>query len=99
MNSQLIEEYKQLLNERLPSAYTYPVRYNHCFNRIVLDWLFKDCWYNHLEKNKPAVSQLTQLQMQSAVNRMKEWLQHQELLIEDNKRSLQYRKKLHDVAH
>lgn len=85
--------YKQLLNHQLPEKYTYPVRYNHCFNRIVLDWLFSDCWYHHLDKKKTAISQLNNQQLQSAINRMHQWLSHQQILIEDNERSLKYRRK------
>lgn len=83
--------YKELLNHQLPEKYTYPVRYNHCFNRIVLDWLFSDCWYHHLDKKKTAISQLNAHQLQSAINRMNQWLSNQQILIEDNQRSLRYR--------
>jgi hypothetical protein len=70
------------------------VRYNHCFNRIVLDWLFDDLWYNHLNKSKTAISQLTAEQLQITINRMEQWLQHPDLLFEDNRKSLAYRKKI-----
>lgn len=84
--------YKELLNRLLPEKYTYPVRYNHCFNRIVLDWLFNDCWYHHLDKKKTAISQLNDQQLQSAITRMQQWLSDQQILIEDNERSLRYRR-------
>ena len=89
---ELITEYKHLINTVLPSKYTFPVRYNHCFNRIILDWLFKDCWYNHLDKNKTAISQLTNEQFKSAIARMKEWLHNHQLLISDNNDSISYRR-------
>ena len=90
---ELIVEYKNLLNTYLPGRYTYPVRFNHCFNRIVLDWLFDDCWYNHLDTKKTAVSQLSEQQLRSAVDRMNRWMEDQQLLIADNKRSLLFRKR------
>lgn len=39
----LTAAYKRLINVDLPAKYTTPVRFNHCFNRIILDWLFTDC--------------------------------------------------------
>ena len=89
----IIIEFKQLINQKLPSTYNKPVRLNHCFNRIILDWLFKDCWYNHLDKNKIALSQLSEPQLSQAILRMKQWLSNQQLLINDNVASLYYRKK------
>ena len=89
---ELIAEYKQLINTVLPSKYTFPVRFNHCFNRIVLDWLFKDCWYKHLDKNQTAISQLSRNQFVSAIARMNAWLRNHELLISDNNASLSYRR-------
>jgi hypothetical protein len=90
----LVDQYKRLLNETLPATYTQPVRFNHCFSRIVLDWLFQDCWYQHLDRKKQAYGQLTDSQLQSAISRMQEWLQNHSLLVADNLASLQYRGKL-----
>jgi hypothetical protein len=87
-------EYKRLLNDTLPATYTQPVRFNHCFNRIVLDWLFQDCWYHHLDKKHSAISQLSEKQIKAAIGRMQEWLQNQQILIDDNKASLLYRGKI-----
>lgn len=92
--STLIREFKQLINQQLPLAYNQPVRFNHCFNRIILDWLFKDCWYNHLDKNKTALSQLNKEQLECCTQRMKAWLNNQQVLTEDNIASLKYRHKL-----
>jgi len=88
----LITQYKQLVNHTLPYTYSFPVRYNHCFNRIILDWLFMDCWYNHLDKDRTAFTQLSKLQLQLAVDRMNLWLQDQQVLVNDNNASLSYRK-------
>ena len=91
----LIKDFKHLVNQQLPSTYTEPVRFNHCFNRIILDWLYKDCWYNHLNKNKTALNQLDEEQLELSVQRMKTWLNNQQMLIKDNMASLQYRKNYH----
>ncbi len=90
---ELIADYKNLLNKVLPATYTYPVRFNHCFNRIVLDWLFQDCWYHHLSRRQTAISQLSDEQLKQVIGRMQLWLNDQQVLIVDNKASLQYRGK------
>lgn len=88
----LIATYKQLINVDLPATFTHPIRLNHCFARVVLDWLFKDCWYNHLSKKQTAISQLSTQQLLLAIERMQQWLNDPQLLITDNNQSLQYRK-------
>ena len=89
---ELQTEYKRLINITLPQTFAQPVRFNHCFARIVLDWLFADCWYHHLNPKAPAYSQLNETQLKSAVERMNAWLQNPSLLIADNNASLQYRR-------
>ena len=88
-----IATYKHLLNEVLPATYKQPVRFNHCFNRIVLDWLFQDCWYHHLSRSKTAMNQLSATQLQQAIGRMQLWLKNQQILVNDNEASLRYRGK------
>lgn len=87
----LLDRYKTLLNKVLPASFTKPVRYNHCFNRIVLDWLFQDVWYRHLNSSKTAISQLNNIQLQQMIARMELWLQEPHLLVEDNRKSLIWR--------
>jgi hypothetical protein len=91
--SALMATYLRLINHTLPARFTQPVRFNHCFSRIVLDWIFQDCWYNHLHKKRPAYQQLTEAQLQSAIARVNEWLHDEGLLVQDNEASLRYRKK------
>ncbi len=90
----LVKRCQQLINTQLPLVFTHPVRYNHCFARIILDWIFKDCWYNHLSKNRPAFAQLSIEQIKKAIVRMQQWIAEPQLLTEDNNASLQYRKSL-----
>ncbi|MCJ8209816.1 hypothetical protein MUY27_08855 [Mucilaginibacter sp. RS28] len=87
-----LDRYKTLLNEILPGTFVKPVRYNHCFNRIVLDWLFQDVWYKHLERAKPAVTQVSEAQLSKMVYRMEQWLAQPHLLWEDNRKSLAWRR-------
>lgn len=51
----LLEEYKHLTNDvfaearkHTGTATRWPIRLNHCFQRIILDNLFQDVWYPHL---------------------------------------------------
>jgi hypothetical protein len=88
-----VATYKRLINTDLPAKYKSPVRFNHCFDRIILDWLFNDCWYNHLSKKQTAISQLSTEQLQAAIARMNEWLKDHDQLYLDNSRSLNFRKK------
>jgi len=56
------QEYLFLTNEVLPDLGVendWPIHENHCFQRILLDHLFQDCWYHHLQKGPvPAYRQL-----------------------------------------
>ncbi len=88
-----VATYIRLINTDLPAKYKSPVRFNHCFNRIILDWLFNDCWYNHLSKKQTAISQLSTEQLQAAIARINEWLKDHDQLYLDNSRSLNFRKK------
>lgn len=92
--NELRNTFKTLINDILPATYQSPVRFNHCFNRVILDWLFGDAWYHHLDKKKTAISQLNEEQLQSAIARMHEWMTQHDSLIRDNQNSLRYRGKL-----
>ncbi len=93
----LMSRYRQLLNQVLPASFTRPVRYNHCFNRVVLDWLFQDVWYHHLDQSKTAISQLSDEQLRLMIGRMEQWLQQPDLLVKDNNQSLTWRHKSKSV--
>ncbi|RYY05779.1 MAG: hypothetical protein EOP43_08110 [Sphingobacteriaceae bacterium] len=57
-----------------------------------MDWLFQDVWYNHLDNSKTAISQLDSIQLQKMVERMEQWLQNPDLLFEDNRKSIVWRR-------
>jgi hypothetical protein len=67
----LRNQYLDLTNQVLPTlAQTrhFPVRYNHCFQRIILDNVFGRCWYDALPRtNGPAYRQLTEDQLEQAI--------------------------------
>lgn len=63
--------YLTLTNRSLPPMALqrrFPVRANHCFQRIVLDNLFGQCWYAVLQRSKePAYKQLTKAPLEAAI--------------------------------
>ena len=65
----LREEYVRKVTEELPERARegdWPVRYDHCFGRVVLDNLFEDEWYDHVD-GRPAYENLTREQLAAAV--------------------------------
>ena len=69
--TQLRNQYLELTNHVLPElakSRAFPVRHNHCFQRIILDNLFGCCWYEVLEQKRiPAYKQLTEFQLEQAI--------------------------------
>merc|ERR1740130_665640 len=60
----LSEEYMQLTKVELPrlaaSVKGFPIRFDHCFQRVALDHAFSGCWYDHLDRKKgPAIKQIS----------------------------------------
>ena len=63
MESDLRKKYLNLVNVILPEVGKekhFPITFNHCFVRIILDNLFGDCWYRYLDSSSrvPAYKQL-----------------------------------------
>ncbi len=51
--AQNIARWKQLTEATLPALareHRWPLRLDHCFKRVCLDWAFGDVWYRHLRK-------------------------------------------------
>lgn len=89
---------RTLANETFPAAArsgNYPVRFNHCFLRIVYDNLLGDQWQNVLGKG-PAIHQLSQEQLDQAVQLGRRIIEDPKLCEELNLRSLEFRGKLKD---
>ncbi|PTX57031.1 hypothetical protein C8N43_1696 [Litoreibacter ponti] len=65
-----VDRYLTLTRETLPAEAArrgrdWPVRNDHCFQRIVLDAISGGVWYDHIEK--PAYKHLTEAQATQAV--------------------------------
>ena len=67
----LVNSYLHLTKEVLPSMarssrQDWPVREDHCFQRIVLDTICNGVWYEHVDR--PAYKNLTHNEVQLAVD-------------------------------
>ena len=92
----LIATYMHLTKEVLPSMARndrtdWPVREDHCFQRIVLDHLCGGVWYKHL--CRPAYKHLTIDQAQRAVELCRDIAQGRSDLQQLNQQSLIWRGK------
>lgn len=68
---ELRAQYLELINRELPQQAKqrdFPVRFNHCFARIILDNLFQCCWYEKLDRQQGAAyKQLSPSELQKAI--------------------------------
>jgi len=95
LNMSLTEQYLNLINQKLPAAAQqggYPVRFNHCFTRIILDNVFGKPWYEAIAK--PAYKNMTEAQMKEAIAIGQAFLDNPRACHDANRRSLEYRGKL-----
>ena len=67
LQARYLELTRELLPARAARDGNLPIRFDHCFMRIVLDHVFKDSWYRHLDRKLRAYKQLTDAQLQRAV--------------------------------
>ena len=96
VNKDLPERAKQYnceANSMAGTAVRYPVYLNHCFGRVLLDALFNDCWYHHLDQSKTAYKQLSSAQLEQAINLGEAMLSSPSLVQSLNQKSLTYRGK------
>ena len=70
----------------------WPVRNDHCFQRIVLDTICKGVWYDHIAR--PAYKHLSQTQALAAVHLCEQIIADEIDLIVLNQQSLAWRGKL-----
>lgn len=96
--SELIAEYNRLTKVALPAlaaANKWPIRWDHCFQRLVLDTAYGGCWYDHIDRKKgPAIHQISDAPLARAVaaaQRMEE--EGVEVVRELNEASLKWRGK------
>ncbi len=95
---ELQERYIALTRGVLPTLAVerhWPIREDHCFMRIVLDHLFQDCWYHHLDRRLRAYRQLQADQLREAI-RIAEHMQtlDAEAIEQMNRQSLRWRGKV-----
>lgn len=96
--SQLRNRYLELINRVLPSLAgqrEFPVKYNHCFGRIILDNLFGCCWYKVLARRQSAYKQLSEEQLEKAIAIAEAMItQPNKYIHQLNQNSLRWRQKL-----
>ena len=88
---------REQANERFPAAAKtggYPIRFNHCFLRVVYDTLFGAQWQTVLPKGKPAIHQLSEDQLRQALRIGEAVIADPETCKALNRQSLIYRGKL-----
>ena len=96
---ELRRRYLELVNQELPNLAKqrqFPVRFNHCFARIVLDNLFDRCWYEALDRKQGAAyKQLSGEQLQQAIAIAQAIIDRPDSYIQElNHKSLRWRNKL-----
>ena len=96
---QLRQRYLELINQKLPALAKqrqFPVRFNHCFARIILDNLFDRCWYEALDRHKGAAyKQLSPEQLHQAIAIAQAIIDRPDDYIQElNQNSLRWRNKL-----
>lgn len=67
---ELQDRYLELTRHSLPAIARlkgWSLKEDHCFMRVILDQLFQDCWYNHLDRRLRAYKQLNEAQLRRAI--------------------------------
>ena len=96
---QLCQRYLELVNQDLPrqaKQRKFPVVFNHCFARIILDNLFNCCWYEKIDRQKGAAyKQLSPTELQQAINIAEAIIDRPDTHIQQlNQNSLRWRDKI-----
>ena len=94
---ELVSYYIKMTKETMPQLArtthkNWPVRNDHCFQRIILDTLFGGIWYDHLPR--PAYKHLSHEQALQAVNLCNDIIAGTADLVALNRQSLLWRRKL-----
>ena len=96
--SAAIARFKHLTEVDLPSqarAQHWPLRLDHCFKRVCLDYAFQDVWYKHLKK--PAERHIVGEPLRRALECAEQIAADGEALLRTrNTESLRYRGKLRE---
>jgi hypothetical protein len=91
-------EYTRKVNQELPeraqNSDGWPIRLDHCFGRVVLDNLFGDEWYGHVD-GRPAYEHLSRDELREAIEIADRMLERgRPAVAELNRNSLRWRDKL-----
>ncbi len=86
----LERRYFELGNE-LPKIYPQLSFDNHCYWRISLDTIVGDKWNTKIKA--PAYKNLSLPQLEGVVNRLVSYKENKKILLQDNSKSLEYRKR------
>ncbi|MEM9943196.1 MAG: hypothetical protein AAF939_16655 [Planctomycetota bacterium] len=93
----LQSQYLDLTQVELPAlakSNGWLIKHDHCFMRIILDQLFNDCWYNHLDRRLRAYKQLNNQQLKTAISLGRAIADQGEAILNIwNRQSLQWRNK------
>lgn len=96
---ELQDRYLELTRIELPAlgrVRNWCVKEDHCFMRILLDRLFGDCWYNHLDRRLTAYKQLNDQQLRKCIGMAEHLIECDEgTLAAWNRDSLRWRGKLY----
>ena len=91
----LVEEWLQLTREAMPALAKkrrWPVRFDHCFQRILLDNAVGGRWYDHIAR--PAYRNASDAQLKQAIELGKAAIKGDEDLAALNRNSLKWRGQL-----
>ncbi|QKG94202.1 hypothetical protein HPS36_14960 (plasmid) [Halorubrum salinarum] len=96
--SALRAQYERKVNEELPAraqrSGDWPIRHDHCFGRVVLDNLFGDEWYGHVD-GRPAYRHLSRDELRAAIDIADRMLEAgRPAVVELNRNSLEWREEL-----
>ncbi|WP_371193456.1 hypothetical protein [Glaciecola sp. SC05] len=107
--AKLIQEYLTLTRDVMPSmakqkqveqgkenTIAWPVIHDHCFQRIVLDNICEDAWYEYIKS--PAYKHLNANQAKAAVLLCRQIIDGQVDLTQLNEYSLKWRQKQHTFS-
>lgn len=88
--NEFVSEIKYL-SSRLDAMYLKKLNLrNHCFLRIAYDMTVQDKW--DFKVNKPFIKYATDEQLKSVISLLKAYLADENKLLEDNRKSLSFRK-------
>ena len=94
---ELQDRYLELTRVQLPAEarrHGWVLTEDHCFMRIILDRLFGDCWYNHLDRRLTAYKQLGDKQLRECIAMAEQMLAgDSDAMVRWNEDSLRYRRK------